>query len=105
MGESKLSPAPWTCGGPGDPVRDANGAVIALVYPEDSLRRRWYWECGMANHHLIAAAPELLRALEVAERVLVEQETELRQLGAEYPDAESAILTAQEAIAKARGET
>ena len=57
----------------------------------------------LPNARLIAAAPELLEALKRAESMLCKQEDALRALGADEPDAESAILTARAAIAKATG--
>ena len=62
MSETKRSPAPWR--DDGDKIVDADGVIVALVYAEDHREKRWYWECGKGNRRLVAAAPELLEAME-----------------------------------------
>lgn len=92
MGEFKGTPGPWYRGG------DENGKVsinageyfVALV-DQCSAQK--------SNAHLIAAAPELLEALQNAKFILT--------LGTrvDYADWRNAIQQCDEAIAKALGET
>lgn len=96
MSETKHSPGPWTCEGPGEPVKDASGEVVALVYSEDHKSKRYYWQCGMANRNLIASAPDLLEALE---------EVRNYQGGADNAlEDEYVMARVDAALARARGE-
>lgn len=60
-------------------------------------------ESQRAADCLKSDAPALLDALEVAERMLCQQEDALRRMGCHEPNAEPAILQARALIAKHRG--
>lgn len=78
-------------------IRDANGYCVAeAVKPANSGAA---YIDHIANAHLIAAAPDLLAALELMNDMFAEH--------AQYDDEgyeTAAIVAAQSAIAKARGE-
>lgn len=86
MSETKWTPGPWNGRDIKVSDQDAAGISICFTYPPREEYR--------ANARLIAAAPELYEALQVAELAL--RERGLRVLG-EYKQIESAL-------AKARGE-
>lgn len=78
------------------------GGSIAATYPEDMMGRK---HDALANGHLIAAAPDLLVALQSlasnAERI--ERDSYSLQ-GHEHFDPETALEYARAAIAKATGQ-
>lgn len=77
---SKHTPGPWLVKGK-QSIRGSDGEYIAKTN----------WNNGAANARLIAAAPELLSALQVAELAL--RERGLRACG-EYKQIEAAIAKA-----------
>ena len=83
------TPGPWHVES-GDEVRAADGWEVAYIY--GASRQRVDWE---ANARLIAAAPELLEALEAITA---------NASWADWRDLDQ-ILNARAAIAKAKGET
>ena len=94
------TPGPWFVsmkpdwdedGGMGPAVYDCDGGVFAVVDDEPETIARPFYE---ADAHLIAAAPEMLEALEA----MVEM-VEMNGLGKRY-----ALDLAASAIKKARGE-
>ncbi len=96
----KHSPGPWSIDPEGlheTRIQDANGEVIASVYNNYHSER---------NESLIAAAPELLAALDAAQNqlVLLACEDWTRTLSADRLESLGVtIKVARAAIAKARG--
>lgn len=84
------TPAPWSIGSNGASVKvmDADGKAVCMLTP-----RKGAW-----NGDLIAAAPDLLAALEMVDRIWRHDQT-----ANVSPDSPLAIVRA--AIAKATGET
>lgn len=71
---TKASDAPWTAkpnhtGKPSEPYRieDGNGCTLALVVDQDP---EWSEGDPAANARLLAAAPDLLRALQACQRAV-----------------------------------
>lgn len=111
MTKSQHTPGPWPCEYTGDGkrilvgkglVEGPNGYEVAEVYSDDCPR-----EVAEANARLIAAAPELLEALETllpyapwVPKAGIPMTPELE----EKPDVQ-AVLKARAAIAKARGQS
>ena len=89
--ETKHTPGPWYHEGTPQPViaseSDPKGRDIALV-------RLWDGDEAEANAHLIAAAPEMLEALEAV----------VANCGHLNWEQEKALIDARAAIAKAKGE-
>jgi hypothetical protein len=85
---NKYTPGPWEASFGDDGAVISNGCVTVANIPLDADRYS-------ANARLIAAAPDLLAALELCERSLEERNTELET---------HAAKKAREAIAKAKGE-
>lgn len=93
--EFKGTPGPWTGKDVGICKQDDAGLQLGFIMTFNDERRA---ECA-ANAHLIAAAPELLEALQNAKFILT--------LGVhvDYADWRSSIHQCEAAIAKALGET
>ncbi|MEN6384599.1 MAG: hypothetical protein ABFD79_05320 [Phycisphaerales bacterium] len=110
MTNTKHTPAPWNVGSTCMPksvdsnylIHSANSISIAEVYkPNDKFRCREYnADVSRANARLIAAAPELLQALE---EILIAFSDSIR-LGGENAEKYLAVQGAALAIAKAKGE-
>lgn len=105
MNESRHTPSPWSAsvGTRGASIHIANIAShplsFHLEYPEPHIDEDLN-EQGMANAHLIAAAPELLEvAIELIDRI----DNDMLKHG-DFPDVLSAIARMNQAIANARGE-
>jgi len=91
---SKHTPGPWSIDGEGTNAM-VRGADLTIV----AVRHRLTGQTHEANARLIAAAPELLEALE---DLVYLAEAAMREVG-EY-DIEAELADARAAIAKARGE-
>jgi hypothetical protein len=108
--ENKHTPGPWSWERPSRIMLDA-GAQRYALYTGTELKPNWVAEIhfskhdvinkGMeenaANARLIAAAPELLEALEKLKEAFIVA------VGDKSPFAKVALSIANEAIAKARG--
>lgn len=95
------SPGPWKVWG--ESIRQPEGIAIGQGDAGYSLARVFsQGHDGEANARLIAAAPELLEALEEAEYRLRELAHQVWPQGVSY--YEPAVVKARAAIAKAKGE-
>lgn len=99
MKESKHTPAPWRVekGGANNDliwVEDIVGNTVCDLYFRNDYSALFSHENDEANAHLIAAAPELLEALEIFSKL------DYRR----HYDVQAAIHIAKCAVAKARGE-
>ena len=94
MKEFKGTPGPWTGKDVGICRQDDAGLQLGFVMTADENRRD---ECA-ANAHLIAAAPELLEALQLAQKAMAEGRN------VTYPEWYGVINKARAAITKALGE-
>ena len=105
MRQRNYTPGPWSwwpkcCGYPAGAItQDGSGSHIAK--PVNFLRAS---ELTKANAHLIAAAPELLEALEELSNALTSAYGDLERMGNRDHDYQS-IYEADQAIKKAYGET
>lgn len=86
---SKHTPGPWKW----ERVADDGCVVEFTLRGPDALCRYWYDNPPSADARLIAAAPEMLEALQVAARFL----------SAEYPNSMETRMRIGAAIAKATG--
>ena len=93
MKEFKGTPGPWTGKDVGICRQDDAGLQLGFVMTADEKRRD---ECA-ANAHLIAAAPELLEALQLAQKAMAEGRN------VTYPEWYGVINKARSAINKALG--
>lgn len=103
----KYTPGPWAIGGPDDAYifagTDASEKRIAEIV-EDDLDSGYDYcstEEADANARLIAAAPEMLEALQVAETVLILLKHEVEGLRF---NGKNVLPRVQTAIRKAKGE-
>lgn len=96
-GKTQHTPGPWTFDTKRSPARlvAGNSAALAMVYLTDPETKKRSAE-HLANARLIAAAPELLEALEA---LYVQEDWEGEDI-----DPASPIGKARAAIASARGE-
>jgi len=116
MSETKHTPGPWIGAGPsfGDPLPRYTTEIVTEWEDEDDQRPvictlpfRHYDHENEANARLIAAAPELLEALELAEKKLVRLHISLslnEKAGMRSADKDPAIQEIRAAIAKAKGD-
>lgn len=99
----KHTPGPWSSGGTLEVVAGKLGADVPTVAVACCDLPRGL--DGYANARLIAAAPELLAALETAYAVMTSARVEVYNHDrANYSRIENAIDAARAAIAKAKGE-
>lgn len=99
--ENKHTPGPWivdSWSSSGWSVRSKIGLAISSKRYRNELTGQEYRDEMLANAHLIAAAPDLLDALENCVARMIEA-----QEASGYPHAIT-ILEAQDAIRKAKGE-
>lgn len=94
MGEFKGTPGPWTGKDVGICRQDGAGLQLGFIMTFDDNRRA---ECA-ANAHLIAAAPELLEALQ-------QSLPHLREQAKQDGHAFGTLQLVNRTIAKALGET
>lgn len=104
MGEHTKGPWHWDGEDPG--IEGPNGGVVAFVQEFTSIRTQAKFGTGFshADARLIAAAPELLEALERVEQALSAYQVECGPLMTPGIDAEEVTKSARAAIKKARGE-
>lgn len=108
--ERKWTPGPWVA----EPENyDGDGGVLVRVggdYPRNCIANAWGQQSarevddeGQANAHLIAAAPDLYKALEECLNAEMARRKKLKDgaPASEYSDARIARIRA--ALAKARG--
>lgn len=102
MSKKAHTPGPWRVGPVDDTrVEDADGNEVAQI--DGDYNQPDTWPLMEANARLIAAAPDLLKALES----LLGSYTDLIQsgdCGFWGPEEEEIIVTARAALSKARGE-
>jgi hypothetical protein len=98
MSESKHTKGPWTfIDHQGYNTIEGQGEMIACIPTREDFRANFKTDEGQANRRLIAAAPEMLEALEN----LI---TELNESGAIESIQVKTAIDAVKAIAKARGD-
>lgn len=81
-------------------VQSPNGTWVAKVHPLNGETDKVEW---MANAHLLAAAPELLEALEAILEAYAQPKV-LRQAGVDFNALHPSVNQSLRAIAKAKGE-
>jgi hypothetical protein len=86
-------------------VYDARGRVVAQAQQIKPLPEDLKQVERTANARLIAAAPELLEALEEAENALADYVQTIEKTGASLNYGRAVLLRARAAIAKAEGRT
>lgn len=97
----KHTPGPWVVDGNDISPADNDRLGICSVQPVDDVRGGWrYGEQTFANGHLIAAAPDLLEALEL----ILEARTQEKHMWNAKPGESPLHDRCRAAIAKARGE-
>lgn len=103
---SGQTPGPWTVGrklpGEGILISGADGAPVAVVADETTGYGQLYGLPADENARLIAAAPDLLEALKVAERLLTEHLGRL-SVKTHFHEINQLENTIRAAIAKAEG--
>lgn len=100
MSENKFTPGPWQASENGFyrmGVRDASGAWMTYKAGEDFMG----YEQIEANAKLIAAAPDLLEALETLKREIILSDVDMDYIASHF---QVHLDKAAKAIAKAKGE-
>lgn len=119
MSTAKFTPGPWATDSDAPTFDGADlpytvyinygsgkGGEICTMLHEPNEGRGRDWEEGKANARLIAAAPELLEALEVTESAMFDLWNDLKSYGdkSRFEQFDAVARKASKAISKAKGD-